>query len=288
MAALARAQKKLNSVISAVNLVLCVTGSASAGPVGDPLRILRPLAEQRDVHAEMSSADAVWAAHPGSHAVWTLRLPGHEGEKCWLLRDSTNLPAPRVRNDGVVNSPRGAEADPRTDGQTKRASSQAKASAVDRVDQRPPRSASQNTMPPSERGPSSILIWAGRCGLMRRGKKCLRSGSVVRSDGDLSTLATLCPGRRRQVGWVEVRCICLRISRVPGPKRRAASVVGNMHDIRMQGARGGASRRLVDMISDAQSHSGVEPYVEAKKGKVADWSWPWVCGGCTAPPYAAN
>jgi urea transport system substrate-binding protein len=28
------------------------------------------------------------------------------------------------------------------------------------------------------------------------------------------------------------------------------------------------------------------PYVEANKGKVADWSWPWVCGGCTAPRYA--
>ena len=27
------------------------------------------------------------------------------------------------------------------------------------------------------------------------------------------------------------------------------------------------------------------PYVEANKGKVADWSWPWVCGGCTAPRY---
>jgi len=27
------------------------------------------------------------------------------------------------------------------------------------------------------------------------------------------------------------------------------------------------------------------PYVEANKGKVADWSWPWACGGCTAPKY---
>jgi hypothetical protein len=35
-------------------------------------------------HAEcLSSADAVWAAHPGSHAMWRLRLPGHEGTKCW-------------------------------------------------------------------------------------------------------------------------------------------------------------------------------------------------------------
>ena len=30
------------------------------------------------------------------------------------------------------------------------------------------------------------------------------------------------------------------------------------------------------------------PYVEANKGKVADWSYPWVCGGCTAPKYATN
>jgi urea transport system substrate-binding protein len=28
------------------------------------------------------------------------------------------------------------------------------------------------------------------------------------------------------------------------------------------------------------------PYVEANKGKVADWSWPWVCGGCTEPRYS--
>src|SRR6202522_2213124 len=28
------------------------------------------------------------------------------------------------------------------------------------------------------------------------------------------------------------------------------------------------------------------PYVEANKGKTADWSWPWVCGGCTAPKYS--
>jgi hypothetical protein len=36
-------------------------------------------------HAEcLSSANAVWAAHPGSHATWRLRLPGHEGVKCWF------------------------------------------------------------------------------------------------------------------------------------------------------------------------------------------------------------
>jgi urea transport system substrate-binding protein len=30
------------------------------------------------------------------------------------------------------------------------------------------------------------------------------------------------------------------------------------------------------------------PYVEANKGRVADWSYPWVCGGCTAPKFASN
>jgi urea transport system substrate-binding protein len=30
------------------------------------------------------------------------------------------------------------------------------------------------------------------------------------------------------------------------------------------------------------------PYVEANKGKVADWSWPWVCGGCTSPRFASK
>jgi hypothetical protein len=41
-------------------------------------------------HAEcLSSASAVWAAHPGSHATWRLRLPGHEGLKCWFAKGGT-------------------------------------------------------------------------------------------------------------------------------------------------------------------------------------------------------
>src|SRR5258706_16105104 len=40
-------------------------------------------------HAEcLSSANAVWAAHPGSHATWRLRLPGHEGTKFWFASSS--------------------------------------------------------------------------------------------------------------------------------------------------------------------------------------------------------
>ena len=101
----------------------------------------------------LSSANAVWNAHPGSHATWRLRLPGHEGTKCWFANSSTNLSAPHVRQDGVVDSRRGTEAAPRTDGL-----SPTKGSAAD-GDERPARSKSQETLAPSERGPLSILIW---------------------------------------------------------------------------------------------------------------------------------
>jgi len=110
-----------------------------------------------------SSASAVWAADPGSHATWRLRLPGHEGTKCWFASGSTDLPVPRVRR--VADSPHGAvfkEADRRTEGPTIRASSQAKASAVDGPGQRLARSTSQDILMPTERGPLSILVWAGR------------------------------------------------------------------------------------------------------------------------------
>ena len=91
----------------------------------------------------LRSADAVWNAHPGSHATWRLRLPGHEGTKCWFARGSTNLHTPSVREAPVADSPRGA----------------ARASAADRPDERPARSNSQETVPPSTREPSSILMW---------------------------------------------------------------------------------------------------------------------------------
>src|SRR5258706_5007349 len=61
----------------------------------------------------LSSASAVWNAHPGSHATWRLRLPGHEGTKCWFANSSTNLSAPRVRQDGVVDSRRAERRLPR-------------------------------------------------------------------------------------------------------------------------------------------------------------------------------
>ena len=73
------------------------------------------------VHATecLSSASAVWAAHPGSHASWRLRLPGHEGTKCWFASSSegkgthaeakavheigdTALPVPRPRSQDTL------------------------------------------------------------------------------------------------------------------------------------------------------------------------------------------
>ena len=101
----------------------------------------------------LPSANAVWTAHPSSHATWRLQLPRHEGTKCWFVRGSTNLPAPRVRH---VAFP---QADPRTDGQGKRESGQVKVSAADEPDESPARSKSHETFAPAERGPLSILIW---------------------------------------------------------------------------------------------------------------------------------
>ena len=111
----------------------------------------------------LSSASAVWAAHPGSHATWRLRLPGHEGTKCWFATGSRELAAARVRQ--VADSLRGGvyeEADRRAVGPTIRASSEAKASAVDAPGERVARSTSQDTLLPTDRGPLSILVWAGR------------------------------------------------------------------------------------------------------------------------------
>jgi hypothetical protein len=60
----------------------------------------------------LSSASAVWAAHPGSHATWRLRLPGHEGTKCWFASSSEGkgthvgadkaLPIPLVSGRGAI------------------------------------------------------------------------------------------------------------------------------------------------------------------------------------------
>jgi branched-chain amino acid transport system substrate-binding protein/urea transport system substrate-binding protein len=39
--------------------------------------------------------------------------------------------------------------------------------------------------------------------------------------------------------------------------------------------------------SEALPPNSWSPYVEANAGKIANWAWPWVCGGCTEPTYKA-
>jgi hypothetical protein len=92
----------------------------------------------------LGSMREVWRSHPGSHATWRLRLPGHEGEKCWFARGSTNQQAPRIQR--VVDSPRGTDAAPPTDGQVN-------ASATAGPDE------SQRALAPVKRAPLSILNW---------------------------------------------------------------------------------------------------------------------------------
>jgi hypothetical protein len=110
------------------------------------------VASALSVHAEcLGSMREVWREHPGSHATWRLRLPGHEGTKCWFARGSTNQQAPRIQR--VVDSPRAADAAQRTDGQAKAASGPVNASAAAGPDE------SQRALTPTKRAPLSILIW---------------------------------------------------------------------------------------------------------------------------------
>jgi hypothetical protein len=88
-------------------------------------------------HAEcLSSAKAVWSAHPGSHATWRLRLPGHIGEKCWFLASKSKvMDADASRGAGHEIRPVSATAVPI------------------------PRPRSQGAPADTERGSLSILIW---------------------------------------------------------------------------------------------------------------------------------
>ena len=89
----------------------------------------------------LPGADAVWNAHPGSHATWRLRLPGHEGTKCWYAgskskvtdadasRDAaheittvstTAFPLPRPRSqDALSDTERGPLPEPASAGEAR-------------------------------------------------------------------------------------------------------------------------------------------------------------------------
>ncbi len=80
-----------------------------------PLVLAVFIATASTAHAEcLSSAEAVWAAHPGSHAMWRLRLPGHIGEKCWYAASkSPAMQTDAPRDAGYEIGPLSAIAVPR-------------------------------------------------------------------------------------------------------------------------------------------------------------------------------
>jgi hypothetical protein len=80
-----------------------------------PLVVAVFIATASTAHAEcLSSAEAVWAAHPGSHAMWRLRMPGHIGEKCWYAPSkSEEMQTDAPRNVGSEIAPASAIAVPR-------------------------------------------------------------------------------------------------------------------------------------------------------------------------------
>jgi len=121
-------------------------------------------------HAEcLSSAEAVWAAHPGSHAMWRLRLPGHIGEKCWYAPNKSKemqTDAPRDLGDEIA--PVSAIAVPR------------------------PRQPSQNSPTDRDREPSPALAKPGTPGEAR---SILMWGTPMRID---ATWDELFAGRERR------------------------------------------------------------------------------------------
>src|SRR5215470_2590642 len=81
-----------------------------------PLVLTIFIATASTAHAEcLPSAEAVWAAHPGSHAMWRLRMPGHIGEKCWYASPSKSeeMQTDTPRNVGSEIAPVSAIAVPR-------------------------------------------------------------------------------------------------------------------------------------------------------------------------------
>jgi hypothetical protein len=120
-------------------LIGTIQVKAQRAEIMRPLVLTAFIALTSTAHAEcLLSAGAVWNAHPGSHATWRLRLPGHEGTKCWFARGPKIVQAPRIRQ--VADSPRAGDAKPRPDGH-----------------ESPARLESQQTS--GERGQPSILIW---------------------------------------------------------------------------------------------------------------------------------
>ena len=70
--------------------------------------------------------------------------------------------------------------------------------------------------------------------------------------------------------------------------RRSHDAAEPSHGQARDDRRDPGGRAVFDIVyqSPALPPKPWSPYVEANKGRlVADWSWPWVCGGCTAPKY---
>jgi hypothetical protein len=140
----------------------------------------------------LSSAESVLAAHQGSHAVWTRRLPGHVGEKCWFASsaetkvihadDSTDdarqigpvsaqeAPLPRPRSRDATPLTERARADDSRD--ASREIEPLSVTVPPPLPSRETQSATEHAPPPASAKPDSttggaksILIWGRPMGL---------------------------------------------------------------------------------------------------------------------------
>jgi hypothetical protein len=138
----------------------------------------------------LSSAESVLAAHHGSHAVWTRRLPGHVGEKCWFASSAETSSRDDARQIRPVSAEEAPLPRPRSQ-DTTTATERAPVTGADgsrddarqiesmRVTVPPPLPRSQETLSVTEHAPptasakpdsttggaKSILIWGRPMGL---------------------------------------------------------------------------------------------------------------------------
>jgi hypothetical protein len=163
-----------------------------------PLILTASIAIASSAQAEcLSSAESVLAAHPGSRAVWTRRMPEHVGEKCWFATSAETkvIHAEDSRDDARQFGPVNTEAPlPRPRSQDTSATTATKHAPVTGADNSkdasreieprsvmtsPPllpsqdtRSAAEHTPPPASAKPDSttggtksLLLWGRPMGL---------------------------------------------------------------------------------------------------------------------------
>ena len=117
---------------------------------------------------------------------------------------------------------------------------------------------------------------------------------VTNDPMEATTSASRC-GRRRceQAGTTDVDAVrqAMYGQKVKAPSGFVAVMNTNHHLVEAGDDRRDPGQRQFDVVwqtKDAIKADAWSPYLPEDKGKIADWTYPWVCGNCTAPQIRRN